>query len=173
MKITTKYQNPPYVTKVADHDFCLLYLCGMKTKIRNNMAVTTLKSRILAIALLMGSIASGERMAAQAPAGKRLLLKEAVSSAMANNTSLKVSGLEAQIAKSNYRQTDAILLPHVELGYTAMATNNPLNAFGFKLQQENVTAADFDPTRLNNPGNTKDFSAKVEVMQPLINVDTY
>lgn len=137
------------------------------------MAVTTLKSHLLGIALLTGAILPTGKIAAQASAGKRLLLKEAVSNAMANNASLKVSGLEAQIAKSNYRQTDAILLPHVELGYTAMATNNPLNAFGFKLQQENVTAADFDPTHLNNPGNTKDFSAKVEVMQPLINVDTY
>ena len=49
------------------------------------MAVTTLKSRLLTMALLIGSIVTGEQMAAQAPAGKRLLLKEAVSTAMVNN----------------------------------------------------------------------------------------
>ncbi|SBV92668.1 hypothetical protein KL86DYS2_10403 [uncultured Dysgonomonas sp.] len=48
-----------------------------------------------------------------------------------------------------------------------MSTNNPLNAFGFLLQQQTVTATDFDPVKLNNPGARQDYSAKVEPKLPL------
>jgi outer membrane protein TolC len=52
-----------------------------------------------------------------------------------------------------------------------MSTNNPLNAFGFKLQQKSISASDFNPDLLNNPKGTPDFSTKLEVMQPIINLD--
>ncbi len=135
------------------------------------MAVTNTKSRLLGIALLAGMLLPAGAIAAQNSEGKRLLLKEAVSTALEHNASLKVSGLETQISQSNYRQTNAVLLPHIEASYTAITTNNALNAFGFKLQQENVTAADFNPVLLNDPGHAEDFSAKIEVQQPLLNLD--
>jgi outer membrane protein TolC len=46
-----------------------------------------------------------------------------------------------------------------------------VNAFGFKLQQKAITAADFNPELLNNPSATPDFSAKFELQQPLLNAD--
>ena len=44
-------------------------------------------------------------------------------------------------------------------------------AFGSKLNQEILTASDFDPNLLNNPNRTQNFATKIEVLQPIINVD--
>jgi outer membrane protein TolC len=52
-----------------------------------------------------------------------------------------------------------------------MATTNPLMAFGSKLNQEILTAADFDPNRLNDPDQIEDFATILEVNQPLVNLD--
>ena len=84
---------------------------------------------------------------------------------------MKLSALDVQIAATKFRQTDAMLLPLANFSYSAFTTNNPLNAFGSKLQQKSITEADFQPKLLNNPSATADFSAKIELQQPLLNVD--
>ena len=100
-----------------------------------------------------------------------LSLADAISKATQNNRAVNLSKLDEQIASSNYKQTEAIYLPQVGLSYTAMSTNNPLNAFGFKLQQKSISQADFNPDLLNHPNGTPDFTTKIEVQQPLINMD--
>jgi len=100
-----------------------------------------------------------------------LTLDEAIQTALANNREIKVANLEELIANSQYHQTDAIFLPQVNASYTAMSTNNPLNAFGFNLQQQGVEAADFNPAVLNNPAETQNYMAMIEVRQPLLNID--
>ncbi len=102
---------------------------------------------------------------------KYLGLQEAISAAVSNNSAVKLASLDEEIAKSKYRQTDAIFLPQANFSYTAFSSNNPLNAFGFKLQQKSITAADFNPALLNNPSSTPDFTTKMELQQPLVNVD--
>ena len=102
-----------------------------------------------------------------------LSLADAISKATQNNSAIYLSKLDEQIAASNYKQTDAIYLPQVGLSYTAMSTNNPLNAFGFKLQQKSISQADFNPDLLNHPNGTPDFTTKIEVQQPLINMDMW
>lgn len=96
---------------------------------------------------------------------------EAVQIAIKNNSNVKMAELDQKVSNANYRQTDAVFLPQIELGYTALSTNNPLNAFGFLLQQQSVTAMDFDPAKLNNPGSSQDYSARVEAKLPLFNLD--
>ena len=100
-----------------------------------------------------------------------LSLADAISKATQNNRAVNLSKLDEQIAVSNYKQTEAIYLPQVGLSYTAMSTNNPLNAFGFKLQQKSISQGDFIPDLLNHPNGTPDFTTKIEVQQPLINMD--
>ena len=110
---------------------------------------------------------------AQTPSPRYLRLDEAISAALQNNPSIKIARLDQEISVSNYRQTNAVFLPQLGVSYTALTTNNPLNAFGFKLQQQSITPADFDPALLNNPGVTRDFSAQAELRQPLLNLDMY
>lgn len=100
-----------------------------------------------------------------------LKLDEAIESALRKNKGIEISELEKESAQARYRQTNAVFLPNVSASYSAMSTTNPLNAFGFKLQQESVTPADFNPEILNDPAATKNFMTKVSWQQPLINMD--
>ena len=102
---------------------------------------------------------------------RELSLSDAISATLNNNKSIQLARLDENIAASNYKQTDAVFLPQVGFSYTAMSTNNPLNAFGFKLQQKSITQNDFNPDLLNHPSGTPDFTTKLEVQQPLINMD--
>ncbi len=102
-----------------------------------------------------------------------LTLNETITVTLANNSAVKLASLDEGIAASNYKQTDAIYLPQVGFSYAAMSTNNPLNAFGFKLQQKSITQYDFNPDLLNHPSGTADFTTKLEVQQPIINMDLW
>jgi len=100
-----------------------------------------------------------------------LTLEEVHNKAIQNNSDLKISQQDYAIAKANYEQTRAVILPNLNLSNTSTFTNNPLHAFGFKLLQESVTVPDFSPDLLNNPGQVENFNTRIELMQPLINVD--
>lgn len=79
---------------------------------------------------------------------------------------------EFKSAQADYRQSNAVFLPNITASHTAMSTTNPLMAFGSKLNKEILTAYDFDPNKLNNPNRTQNFATKIEISEPLINVDT-
>jgi outer membrane protein TolC len=102
---------------------------------------------------------------------KLLKLDEAITATISNNKTIELAKLDESIAAANYKQTEAIYLPQVGFSYTAFSTNNPLNAFGFKLQQKSISQNDFNPALLNHPGSTPDFMTKLEVQQPLLNMD--
>ncbi|MFD2915792.1 TolC family protein [Psychroserpens luteus] len=88
-----------------------------------------------------------------------------------NNTSIKISEEEFNQARADYRQTNAVFLPNISASHTAIATTNPLMAFGSKLNQEILTASDFNPAMLNNPSQIENYATKFEIQQPLINID--
>tara|TARA_B100001109_G_C18838129_1_gene462996 strand:- start:258 stop:1580 length:1323 start_codon:yes stop_codon:yes gene_type:complete len=88
-----------------------------------------------------------------------------------NNWELRIAEHDYLSARADYRQSNGIFLPQVELSYTAMTTNNPLMAFGSKLNQEIVSMQDFNPALLNNPDRIDNFATEIAVNQPLINVD--
>lgn len=100
-----------------------------------------------------------------------LQLSAAIDSAVKNNAHVQLSKMDEAIAASNYKQTEAVFLPQLGFSYTAMTTNNPLNAFGFKLQQQSITQNDFNPALLNNPSATPDFTTKLQLQQPIVNMD--
>jgi len=102
---------------------------------------------------------------------KPLSLEEAIQAAVQNNKQVLIAKTDEAIAKSNFNQTEAIWLPNVNLSHTAYTTNNPLNVFGFKLQQAGVQQADFNPTLLNNPNNYSNYSTQVALQQPILNLD--
>ncbi len=87
------------------------------------------------------------------------------------NLQLKIAEKNYQSAKADYRQSNALFLPNVAMSYTGMSTTNPLMAFGSKLNQEILTQSDFNPALLNDPKATQNFATKIEIQQPLLNVD--
>ncbi len=100
-----------------------------------------------------------------------LTVDEAVTTALQQNKNIALAKTDEKIATANYKQTDAIFLPQINLSYSAFSTNNPLNAFGFKLEQQDVKQQDFTPSVLNHPGGTPDFMTQLMVQQPLVNLD--
>lgn len=87
------------------------------------------------------------------------------------NSSLQISAQDYAIAKAQYESSNAVLLPQINLSNTSTFTNNPLYAFGYKLLQRDVNSADFDPESLNDPGNVENYNTRIELIQPLINID--
>ena len=108
---------------------------------------------------------------AHSQTGIRLSLQDALKLAEENNLTAKSAEARELAARGSYRMTNSIFLPGLTVSSTGIATNDPLSSFGFKLKQEIVTQADFDPTTLNDPSRINNFSTKVEVQQPILNID--
>lgn len=102
-----------------------------------------------------------------------LKLEDAISEMKNNNTQLRVQDHEIAISKTEREGTLSGFLPSVSLGYTGFYTNDPLNAFGFKLQQKSISQEDFNPMLLNDPKAISNYNAKIAVQQPLLNFDVF
>lgn len=89
------------------------------------------------------------------------------------NLQIKIAKENAASAKADYNQSNSLFLPSISASHTAISTTNPLMAFGSKLNQEILSASDFNPALLNDPAKTKNFATKIEVLQPLINADGF
>ena len=120
------------------------------------------------IAMLLISI----KVVGQVPEVK-MSLSEALTLAHEHNWEIKKADFDLREAVADKNATNAAFLPQVEVSYSAAITNNPLAAFGYKLQQEIVTAADFNPALLNDPEDIENYNAQLLVQQPLINVDAW
>jgi len=87
------------------------------------------------------------------------------------NLQVQLAQKATEAAQADFKQTHALFLPSVTASHTAMVTTNPLMAFGSKLNQEILTTQDFDPALLNDPDRIENYATRIEVKQPLINVD--
>ena len=79
------------------------------------------------------------------------------------NLQVKLANDEVQLAQAELLGTRAMYLPNVNASYTFSNTNNPLYAFGSKLNQERITQMDFNPALLNDPKAISNFATKIEV----------
>ncbi len=97
--------------------------------------------------------------------------KDILLQASEKNLKIKIANQDFKSAQADYRQSNSLFLPTISASHTAISTTNPLMAFGSKLNQGILTPADFNPALLNNPDQTQNFATKIEVLQPIINVD--
>ena len=95
----------------------------------------------------------------------------AISKVIEENETIKISEEDFNQSKADYRQTNTVFLPNISVSHTAIATTNPLMAFGSKLNQEIISVNDFNPALLNDPSQIQNYATKVQVQQPLINID--
>ena len=100
-----------------------------------------------------------------------IMKSEVLTKVIEENRAIKISDQEYIEAQAEYRQTNAVFLPNISASYSGMATTNPLMAFGSKLNQEILTASDFNPDLLNNPSQIENYATKFEILQPLVNMD--
>jgi outer membrane protein TolC len=109
----------------------------------------------------------------QAQEVKSISKVEVLTRVSEKNTTIKISEEEFNAAKADYKQTNAVFLPNITASHTGISTTNPLMSFGSKLNQEILTQNDFNPALLNDPTTTRNFATKVEIQQPLINLDGF
>lgn len=145
------------VTLVTDHLEYEDYFC-----VKFNLAM-----KIKNIIILMGLFPVLSLAQETVPISKAEVLEKVIQ----QNNKLKIGEQQVLAAKGDYNQTNALFLPNISASHSGMATTNPLMAFGFKLNQEIVEQADFDPNKLNNPSQINMFATKIEVQQPIVNVD--
>lgn len=103
----------------------------------------------------------------------RISLAEALDKVKENNFEIQMAQSEVDAAAADYNKSLAAILPQITLSETFLRTNDPLNSFGLKLKQEIVSQFDFNPMLLNDPGEINNFNTKLEVKQPLINLDGF
>lgn len=103
--------------------------------------------------------------------GTELSLSDALKKADEQNFDLRLMDTEVEVSRADLNRTYSLFLPQITLSETFVATNDPLNVFGIKLKQEVVSANDFNPLLLNDPKTINNFTTKIEVQQPLINLD--
>ncbi|NTV97540.1 MAG: TolC family protein [Chlorobiaceae bacterium] len=126
--------------------------------------------KILVIVALLAS-ATGSLEAKDARSTLKLSLDEALMLARENNFTIKAAKSRVAQAEAKITQTRQSSLPKVTLVENAVVTNDPGAALVFKLQQNIVETADFNPAKLNNADVINDFNTSLQVMQPIFNAD--
>lgn len=134
---------------------------------RTKVVRTTARALQLGFVVLLVVISAN----VEAQQERRITLNEAITEAQKNSKDLRLALIDESIASEQLKQTNSFFLPQISASYSGMATDNPLNAFGLKLQQQRIASSDFDPSLLNHPSNTYGVAALLEVKQPLLNVD--
>lgn len=129
---------------------------------------------ILLVAVLVGMVIIPIQAQAQHDGDKKQIemsLEEALATAKERNYMVRMADADVDVIRSQFRQTHAAFLPQVSIEETGITTNDPLSVFGFRLKQQSVSAADFNPDRLNNPDAYDNFTTRFAVRQPVFNAD--
>jgi len=125
----------------------------------------------IALIFLTDQMATAQSSGSKPGSSTTLSLDDAIELVYSQNWDVRDSEQRATIAKKNFQTTKALFLPNVTLSETFTSTNDPVNVFSFKLKQQTFGQSDFAVDVLNRPDNFENFSTKVELQQPIINVD--
>ncbi len=84
---------------------------------------------------------------------------------MADKQNPKIQAALSQVTAADHRITQAQsgFLPQVFFTETYGNTNNPMWAFGNRLNQQTITQSDFDPDRLNHPDAISNFNSALSL----------
>lgn len=94
-------------------------------------------------------------------------LKQSASFALTHNRVLAADVHAVEKVSASLSDATGRMLPRVDLTAGAVRTNAPGDYFGLKLSQQSITAADFNPAVLNNPGYINNYQTRIGVMMPL------
>ncbi|MGM0690706.1 MAG: TolC family protein, partial [Pseudomonadota bacterium] len=114
---------------------------------------------------------------------------EAVDRTLSQNAAVDLSQARIAEARAAIEQANGNLLPTLDLSFGVMGSNNPLNVFGMKLQQEQASFNDFgageffqkldevgqagalatEPDNLNDPGWHQNVQTSLKLSIPVYN----
>lgn len=92
---------------------------------------------------------------------------EAMALSVAKHPRLNLFASRIKRASARVTQARAGFMPQVSFVERYSRTNNPMWAFGTKLNQETISQADFDPKRLNDPDGMDNFVSTLDVKWPI------
>ena len=92
-----------------------------------------------------------------------------ISLALERNEMLAASGAMRDAAGAEALGAWRGFTPQIQLGEFFLRSDDALSSFGVKLQNRQVTAADFNPVLLNDPGETDNFITRLQLLQPIFN----
>ena len=101
------------------------------------------------------------------PQTVNLSLTEAMQIAASENPAILAAGFKVESSQAGIRQARSGFLPRVDFVETYNRTTNPMWVFGAKLNQESITATDFNPDLLNDPDAYDDFSSALTMSWPV------
>lgn len=122
--------------------------------------------RVLAAAALRGLLAA--LLAAPAiatPAG--LTIDDAIRSAWRQNPGIAASAGQVDAARAEADAARDAALPKFVASARAVATDEPMSAFGMKLDEQKITQEDFIPSRLNAPDPIGGVGLGASIQQPI------
>lgn len=96
-----------------------------------------------------------------------LSVEQAVRLAWSRNAGLAASASQLEGARLDASSARDAVLPSLEASARALVTNEPLMAFGLKLDEGRIGAQDFDPARLNNPSAVGGVGFGITLTQPI------
>jgi outer membrane protein len=96
-------------------------------------------------------------------------LPDLISAALERNEMLQASGAMAAAAAARAAGAWSGFLPRLSVSEFFLRSDDPLMAFGFKLNNRNAQPADFAPDALNFPGESNSWVTRLQLQQPLFN----
>lgn len=94
-------------------------------------------------------------------------LEQATAHALAHNPNLLAVREQTLAAGARTEAAAGARLPELGLSYSLSRSNNPLEAFANKLNTRRVTAADFEPARVNHPETENLHTTSLALKLPL------
>ena len=101
------------------------------------------------------------------PAPADLSLPEALRAAWSRQSGLQAGQAMVDRARLEADAADALLLPTLQAQAGWMRTDEPMMAFGLKLNQARIAAPDFNPASLNHPEAVSGLGGSLTLSQPL------
>ncbi len=126
---------------------------------------------VLSLLLLVPMGAHAQGLPPDTTAVLRLSIGDALERAQTESFPVRSSEAAQRVAKAQKRQSLGLFLPQLTAKEQGLATTDPVNAFGFKLQQERFSQQDFQLDALNEPDRVDHFATQLEVQQPIFNLD--
>jgi outer membrane protein len=139
---------------------------SVKTLNVKTLSDQALSAKTISITIL-GLTTIAMAMTALPVRAETLSFVQAAQTVLQQNPDLAASKARIQQAEAGFKQTEGARMPRVNLSLTASRSNDALNAFGLKLGQERISAADFAPALLNDPAAINNFNSRIEVQAPL------
>jgi outer membrane protein TolC len=120
-------------------------------------------TRTIPLLPLLAALLLPPAPAAAAP----LTAQEAIRSAWGGNPALRAAASGVEGARQEARRASDGHLPTISLTARGVRTDEPMMAFGLKLDQGRIEAADFDPAKLNDPAAIGGWGASAAVQLPI------